>query len=876
MSLGQAVNFFAPRLATITPELETPVSERLLEDFAEIASDWFWEMDADLRFSYFSDRIKEVAGVDPGRAIGKSRFDVAANAQDRAFWEPHFDDLRARRPFRDFTYPFEVKDGRTRWFRISGQPLFDPASGAFLGYRGVGSDVTLEHETRIELERTIAALNATNRAYASVNAEHKRQHARLVEQEEALRTQTGLLEATLSNMDQGLMMFDARGQVLVHNQRVVDLLGLPEDLMAAKPTFAGIAAYQLQADSFRADEGFSRHLSAVGLQAVQYGSYERTCTDGTVLEVRTVSLPDGGAVRTYTDVTARKQQEVALREREDALTTQNLRFDAALSNMPHGLCLFDAGGHLILCNAAYARMYSLPGILTRAGTPVREILAFRRSIANAPIDAETYVEQHVSGALAGTAQSFRAALQDGRIIQVTYNPMGAGGYVATHEDVTEAIQAEARIAHMARHDALTGLPNRTLLRERMEEELARVRRGGGLAVLCLDLDHFKAVNDTLGHPIGDALLKAATQRIRDCVRETDTVARLGGDEFTILQAIDRPEQAGTLARRVIEALREPFDIQGHQVVIGASVGVTCAPSDGLDADVLLKNADMALYLAKADGRGTCRFFEPAMDARLQERRTLELDLRRALTASEFELYYQPLVEAQSGRVIGFEALLRWNHPHRGLVPPADFIPLAEEIGLIIPLGEWVLREACREAAAWPGGVKVAVNLSPVQFRSPTLFHTVVSALGSSELSPHRLELEITESVLLHDSAATLALLHQMRGLGVRIAMDDFGTGYSSLSYLRSFPFDKIKIDRSFVRELGEKADCLAIVRAVAGLGASLGITTTAEGVETPEQLEQVRAQGCIEVQGYLFSRPRPADEVPGLLASRSDPATHAA
>jgi diguanylate cyclase (GGDEF)-like protein len=740
----------------------------------------------------------------------------------------------------------------------------------------VGSDITVEHDTRVELERTIAALNATNRAYASVNAEHQRQHARLVEQEEALRAQTALLEATLANMDQGLMMFDAGGRVLVYNRRVLDLLGLPEDLMASKPTFATIADHQLRNNSFRADEGFSRHLDAVGLQAVQYGSYERTCPDGTVLEIRTVSLPDGGAVRTYTDVTTRKRQETALREREDELTTQNLRFDAALTNMPHGLCLFDAAGRLILCNAAYARMYELPPSLTRAGTPVAEILAFRRSIANAPVDTETYVEQHVAGALAGTAQSFRAVLQDGRIIQVSYTPMAAGGYVATHEDVTEAIQAEARIAHMAHHDALTGLPNRSLLRERMEEGLARVRRGGALAVLCLDLDHFKAVNDTLGHPVGDALLKAATKRLRDCVRETDTVARLGGDEFTILQAIERPEQAGALARRVIETLREPFEIEGHQVVIGTSVGVTYAPTDGLDPDVLLRNADMALYLAKADGRGTCRFFEPAMDARLQERRRLELDLRRALTASEFELHYQPVVDAQSSRVVGFEALLRWNHPERGQVSPTEFIPLAEEIGLIVPLGEWVLREACREAAAWPHGVKVAVNLSPVQFRSPALLHAVVSALAASGLSPLRLELEITESVLLHDSAATLALLHQLRELGVRIAMDDFGTGYSSLSYLRSFPFDKIKIDRSFVRELGDKADCLAIVRAVAGLGASLGITTTAEGVETPEQLARVREQGCTEVQGYLFSRPRPASEVRGLLAAPYDGADRAA
>ena len=426
---------------------------------------------------------------------------------------------------------------------------------------------------------------------------------------------------------------------------------------------------------------------------------------------------------------------------------------------------------------------------------------------------------------------------------------------------------EAQLTHMAHHDGLTALPNRLLFRQEMERELARARRGEPVAVLCVDLDHFKRVNDTLGHATGDALLQAAAERLRACVRETDIVARLGGDEFAIVQVLaEQPRAATVLAERLIADLSRPFDIDGHQVVVGASVGIALAPSDGTEADQLMKSADMALYRAKADGGGVLRYFESEMDAKMQTRRALELDLRKALVEHEFELFYQPIVDLQSNRVSGFEALLRWNHPTQGLISPADFIPIAEDMGLITPLGEWVLRQACKEAVGWPERVKVAVNLSPAQFKSKTLALAVTTALADSGLAPARLELEITESVLLQDNDTVRAVLHQMRELGVRISMDDFGTGYSSLSYLRSFPFDKIKIDQSFVRDMCQHDDSIAIVRAVAGLGRNLGMSTTAEGVETNEQLGRLRDEGCTEVQGYLFSRPLPASEVPRLLA----------
>jgi diguanylate cyclase (GGDEF)-like protein len=455
----------------------------------------------------------------------------------------------------------------------------------------------------------------------------------------------------------------------------------------------------------------------------------------------------------------------------------------------------------------------------------------------------------------------------GRSLRVIDQPMKGGGFVTTLEDITQWQRAQARIAHMAGHDALTDLPNRTLFHQELRHALKRTKRAQLVAVLCLDLDHFKDVNDTLGHPIGDELLKAVARRLSDSVREGDTVARLGGDEFAIVQAgteVDAQSPAA-LAARLVEKISAPYEIQGHQIIIGTSIGISLAPHDSSDPDQLLKNADMALYRAKSDGRGGFRFFEEAMDAKARSRRLLELDLRAALSRHELELYYQPITDVKSGIVTGFEALVRWNHPARGLISPLEFIPLAEETGLIIPIGDWVLAQACKEAMAWPDGTRVAVNLSAVQFKSRHLTETILAALSDSGLPADRLELEITETVLLRDSEATLAVLHKLREHGVRISMDDFGTGYSSLSYLRSFPFDKIKIDKSFIQELASRSESMAIVRAVTGLGKSLGIPTTAEGVETLEQLAILKSEGCTEIQGYLISPPRPSADVAEIL-----------
>jgi diguanylate cyclase (GGDEF)-like protein len=444
---------------------------------------------------------------------------------------------------------------------------------------------------------------------------------------------------------------------------------------------------------------------------------------------------------------------------------------------------------------------------------------------------------------------------------VLNRPIARGGWVATHEDVTERWRSEARIAHMARHDALTDLPNRVLIMEKMNEALTRLAADGTqVCVFIFDLDLFKAVNDSLGHPIGDLLLKSVASRLAEVMSDPDMVGRLGGDEFAVLHVVqsDARAEAAALAHRLIEAIGTPYELEGHPVVIGISMGIAIAPTDGAESTALLKHADLALYRAKSDGRSCFRFYESQMDAAIQLRRALEIDLRNALARREFELHYQAVIEASTREPCGAEALVRWRHPRRGLIGPDQFIPLAEEIGLIDALGEWILREACIEAARWPAHIKIAVNLSPAQFRRRNLADVVMSALARSGLTAARLELEVTESVLLQKSEGNLAALHAIKRLGASIVLDDFGTGYSSLGYLQMFPFDKIKIDRSFVQELASRSDCAAIVCAITGLARSLNIVTTAEGVETEEQYALVRAAGCNLVQGYLFGKPVPA------------------
>jgi diguanylate cyclase (GGDEF)-like protein len=563
----------------------------------------------------------------------------------------------------------------------------------------------------------------------------------------------------------------------------------------------------------------------------------------------------------------------ALHEREQELRAQNVRFDAALNNMSQAVLLFDASARLIICNRRYHEMYGLTPNLIKPGCTLRELLKRRCESGTMSGDPETYMTDLLRMLARGHVFERIFELPDGRTICVMSHPMADGGWLATHEDITARRQADRQIAHMARHDALTDLPNRVLLRERLAVAVERAAQGESVAVLYLDLDQFKTVNDSLGHPVGDKLLKTVAARLRHCVRDGDTVSRVGGDEFAIVQhGIQHANDAAMLAQRICNAVRAPSDVDGHQVTVGTSVGISLAPADGTEPEVLLRKADMALYRTKSDGRGGYSFFEPQMEARVRVRRELELALRSALQNGEFELYYQPVIDLGSNEIKACEALIRWDHPERGLVLPSEFIAVAEECGLLAQIGEWVIRQACEDAAKWPHYIKVAVNLSPAQVTSPSLVSVIMNALARSRLSPQRLELEITEAVLLRNTDAVLETLQQVRALGIGITMDDFGTGYSSFSYVRRFLFDNIKIDRSFISSLPDEG-ATAIVQAMSVLGRTLNMATTAEGVETEQQFNRIRALGCTQMQGYFFCPPKRFDEISSLLAR--DAATRA-
>ncbi len=550
---------------------------------------------------------------------------------------------------------------------------------------------------------------------------------------------------------------------------------------------------------------------------------------------------------------------------QSRLTLEKFRLDTAIGNMTQGLTLFDESERLVVCNQRYIEMYGLSPDIVKPGCHFRDLMAHRLNLGTIEGEVDELCAEILRD-MALNKTVIRSA-PDGRSIQVTFRKVEGRGWVATHEDITDRKRSEDRVAYLAHYDALTGLPNRVLFQDRLQQELSRAQNGEQVALLYIDIDEFKSVNDSLGHPIGDELLKGVASRLRKCAGESDLIARLGGDEFAIVQTgIKNPADVTDLASRIYEAIRDPFECLGHQIVTDASIGMAIAPQDASEADQLLMKADLALYGAKADGRRTYRFFEPGMDARAKARLTLERDLRQAMTDGGLEVHYQPLVNLGSNEVSGCEALLRWRHAERGMVSPVEFIPVAEDTGLITRLGEWVLTTACAEAATWPDHLKIAVNVSPIQFRCPTFGLKVAAALSASGLAANRLELEITEAVLIRDDETALAILHQLRALGVRIALDDFGTGYSSLSYLQRFPFDKIKIDRCFVTGIAEADGSSSIVRAVVSIAAERHMTTTAEGVETEQQRELLRELGCTEMQGYLFSRPRPVAEIRTLFS----------
>ncbi len=639
------------------------------------------------------------------------------------------------------------------------------------------------------------------------------------------------------------------------------------DDVARWATIAGLATTALGLLGLLVLRGVLRQIGGITGAVLRVARHERDVT----IPSRDDPGPIGDIARAVA-ILADDVRELERRGIAQAATSHLL--DAALNSMTQGLVTTGADGRLQIFNQRFAAMLGLPEDTLATGMAIRDALALcHDSIAAALAPpGEPQAGSHQSDEpQAGSHQSI-VALDGALVIRARWVRMRDGGWLGTFDDITRIQRTEAQLVHLARHDPLTDLPNRAALREAVARAAVQARLGTPFAVLSLNLDRFRAVNDSLGHEAGDALLRQAAERLRLHVRTADTIARIGADSFAIVQtAITLPASPSVFAQRLIAVLSEPYVVADATVVVGASIGIAEPGLGAIDADALLRNADLARQHARQDAGGAVRLFVPEMDTNAQARRLLEMDLRQALERGEFELHYQPLVSVQNRRICAFEALLRWHHPERGMVRPDAFIPLAEEIGLIVPIGEWVLRRACAEAARWPDDIGVAVNLSSVQFARDGLVEQVQAAIADAGIAPRRLELEITERVLLRENADTLATLHRLRALGVRISMDDFGTGYSSLSYLRSFPFDKIKIDKSFVHALddtpGGNGESQAIVRAIAGLGLSLGIATTAEGVETVAQLNTLVADGCTEIQGYLFSPPRPAGDIARLLAA---------
>jgi diguanylate cyclase (GGDEF)-like protein len=543
---------------------------------------------------------------------------------------------------------------------------------------------------------------------------------------------------------------------------------------------------------------------------------------------------------------------------------------AIIENLSQGLLVYDSDDRLVMRNGHYVKLFPSLSAVVVPGATYEEVVRAELAGRISMVSDQTESDLEFARSLDRHQEShsmFERELGDDRWALVNEHRTSDGGTIVLYTDISELKRRDRELHHLAHHDALTSLPNRELFRQRVEQAISTARSNGWtVAIMCLDLDYFKNVNDTLGHAAGDHLLRCVADRLRSCFRGNDTVARLGGDEFAVvLGNLSKPEVAATLASQLIGVVGQPIDYNGHLITTGLSIGIALSSSDGSDGETILKNADLALYRSKADGRGTFRFFEAEMDARAQARRALEIALRQAVSRNELEVFYQPQVDIYTDEIVAFEALVRWHHPDRGLISPVDFIPLAEETGIIHRLGEWVLRRSCLDAGQWPDSVRISVNVSPAQFRNHDLTQMVAGVLRDTGFPPHRLELEITESILLKDVEANLRTLHDLKQLGIRIAMDDFGTGYSSLGNLRSFPFDKIKIDRSFVSDLEQNADSAAIVHAILGLGHSLGISTCAEGVETKGQLSYLRREGCSEVQGYYYSIPKPLIEAAAML-----------
>jgi diguanylate cyclase (GGDEF)-like protein len=679
--------------------------------------------------------------------------------------------------------------------------------------------------------------------------------ARLVENAAELKRANDRFDAAISNMSQGLCLFDADKRLVVSNNRFQEIYRLPDELVMPGTPLDRILQHYVDRGE-KSDLTVDQHTQLMPTQLKQ--NFQPA--DGREILIKRKPLPDGGWVATHEDVTEQKRAEQLLAEKAAELEATNIRFDTALSNMSQGLCVVDADHEVVVSNARYGEIYHLGRDQIKPGTSLRQIFAYRREKGtHFAISPDVYTV-----ATEKEAREVRE-LADGRVIAISLHPVPNGGWLTVHEDITERARSEKRIAFLAQHDLLTGLANRALFAEKLDDAAKRLQRHGTtFTVLMLDLDKFKNVNDTLGHPAGDQLLVEVAQRLRSSLRDTDVLARLGGDEFAIIQENERNQSEGAiaLALRIISIIEAPFELSGQRVGIGTSIGIAFAPEHGTDAETLLKKADLALYAAKSGGRNDFRVFQSGLIEAADIQKSMESELRDAISQSEFELHYQPVIDARSRSICGVEAFVRWHHPTRGLLAPAEFLPLAEQTGLMLPLGEWILQQACADAAAWPKHIRLAINISVVQLDKGNLFDIVLCALVESGLAPERLELEIAQTSLLEKNhTAQLQTIRQLKNLGISMVLDSCGTGYSSASYLTGFPFDKIKIDRPVAQGFATRRDCAAVVASVLALARGLGIPTVAKGIESSEQFEALQAAGVDFVQGYLFGRPVPHAEL---------------
>ncbi|AFL51582.1 bifunctional diguanylate cyclase/phosphodiesterase [Sinorhizobium fredii] len=801
-------------------------SEARFRAIADDAPVMIWVADPSGDTSFFSRLWLETTGQSEAEALGFGWVDVIHPDDREKVQEAFFSATAGKAPVRS-EYRLRRADGSWAWVIDVGQPRFSD-DGAFLGYVGSVLDIT------------------------------ERRAAELAQQESQ-----AFIRSIFDSSPDCVRVLDLEGRPLLMNKAGRRIFGLAEGAPLTKTTWDIVGK---DADAQKVLEGWAK------VRAGETARFEITVRDANDEErcMDVIAAPiigrEGKPVRMlsiWRDITAAKRasEEISRAQRTAEAAADQL--SSVLESTMDSVMLLDPRWRIRYLNENAKR-------LLRIGDESLGKVFWKLFPKEGRGNFAKRCQEVMNRRVRSFFEDYLPSLD--RWIEANASPTQEGISIFCR-DITEHRQAEEdkllaqkQMAHLARHDMLTGLANRMFFRECFDRALSEKGAAGRMAVLCLDLDGFKAINDTLGHPAGDAVLRQVSARLVQSVRPADVVARLGGDEFAIIHPLATThDDAVRLARRVIDTLCEPFTIEGVSATVGASVGIAFAPDDGTSADELIKAADIALYNAKASGRGTYKRFDLAMHAQLQAHQQVKIALRGALQRNEFELHYQPLISLRSRRVTGCEALLRWRNPERGMVAPSEFIPIAEETGLIVPIGEWILDQACRQAAQWPERVSIAINLSPVQFKHRNLVKTVADALSASRLTPARLQLEITESVLLDESEHNIQLLQELRGLGVKIAMDDFGTGYSSLGYLRSFPFDKIKVDQAFVRDLPHGKESLAIVKAVAGLGHSLGMTTTIEGIETEAQLAAVNAEGFHEVQGYIFSRPVPPSEISKLI-----------